>query len=202
MNVVWPTNTTHPGTSVKDVVYTFDRPLALPDDLPQMLSKGVTNIYGVPYIIGAKKGFPNFNEFSFEYISQITRRVEINKKAAGAPRSQWQTNQMFQIGVSNIVGFEAWNSYSNTFPAGMNLAVGDDLRMFLKVSNSTPPYETNLSYPFAPGNFILGTNYIVPVFGTWSGILSGSAAFQTLRSNVVFVPDLAYVTTPPALVAT
>jgi hypothetical protein len=202
------------NNTTPDGNYTTSRPLALPDDLPQIVSQGgVTNLYGVPYVVGAKKGLPNFNEFSYQYVSQITRRVEINKVAAGKLRSQWLTNQMYQVGVSNIIGFEAWNSYANAYPGRINLIIADDLRMYLSVTNehSNPPnitvYSTNLSYAQPPGNFIIGTNYIIPAL-SWTGFPNSSApsanaaSFQTLRSNVVFVPDLAYVRGIPALVST
>jgi hypothetical protein len=200
--------------NVPDGNYTLSRPLALPDDLQQIVSQGgVTNLYGVPYIVGAKKGLPNFNEMSYEVISQITRRVQINKVAAGTPRTGWKTNQMYQVGVSNIVGLEAWNSYSNTYPARMNVIFADDLRMFLSVTNehSNPPnitvYSTNLSFGQPVGSFVIATNYIIPAL-SWPGFPNSSApsanaaSFWTLKSNVFFVPDLVYVRAIPALVAT
>ena len=33
------------------------------------------NVYGVPWIVGAKKGFPNFNAFSMENIFSLTRKM-------------------------------------------------------------------------------------------------------------------------------
>ena len=38
-----------------------------------------TNVYGVPWIIGAKKGFPNFNEFEMENIFQLTRKLQLTR---------------------------------------------------------------------------------------------------------------------------
>ncbi|HKI69843.1 MAG TPA: hypothetical protein VKA67_09665, partial [Verrucomicrobiae bacterium] len=40
------------------------------------------NVYGVPWVIGAKKGFPNFNEFALQSVSQITRKLEFTKRSA------------------------------------------------------------------------------------------------------------------------
>jgi hypothetical protein len=37
-------------------------------------------VYGIPPIIGVKKGYPNFNEFALQTRVQITRRVELRKK--------------------------------------------------------------------------------------------------------------------------
>ena len=74
------------------------------------------NVYGVPWIIGAKKGFPNFNEFAMESVFQLTRKI-----AGHAPEHQcsrrpahYQYNQMFNLSLSNQFGVECWNSYTNT----------------------------------------------------------------------------------------
>src|ERR1039458_5229813 len=37
------------------------------------------NVYGVPWIIGAKKGFPNFNKFTMQDVVQITRKLQIRR---------------------------------------------------------------------------------------------------------------------------
>ena len=75
------------------------------------------NIHGVPWIVGAKKGLPNFNEYSVESIVQVSRRLEVNKGNIGniLPENSrnWRTNQMYTLGITNVFGIEGWNSYSN-----------------------------------------------------------------------------------------
>ena len=39
------------------------------------------NVFGVPWIIGAKKGFPNFNEFYMESAFQLTRKIMVTRQA-------------------------------------------------------------------------------------------------------------------------
>src|SRR5581483_314661 len=187
---------------------TLWRPLALPDDAPTIIANGgATNIYGIPYIIGARKGFPNFNEISFDTVSQITRKLEIDKVAVGTPRMYWRTNQMFQIGVSNVIGIEAWNPYASPYPRDLDVIMADDLRMSLSVVNSGSTnlvYITNLG---TPGNFVIGTNFLIPA-NAWSGFPNSTipsvnaASFVTLWSNVFFIPDLAYVRATQQLVGT
>lgn len=58
-------------------------------------------VYGIPVVIGAKKGFPNFNEVALDTVFQITRRLQIVRPSLTAPRSTWQTNQMFILGMPN-----------------------------------------------------------------------------------------------------
>src|SRR4029079_1899940 len=40
---------------------------------------GDVNVYGINPIIGAKKGYPNFNEFALQTSVQMTRRLELLK---------------------------------------------------------------------------------------------------------------------------
>src|SRR5439155_6012241 len=37
------------------------------------------NVHGVPWVIGAKKGLPNFNEFLLETTAYVTRRLDAHK---------------------------------------------------------------------------------------------------------------------------
>ncbi len=71
-------------------------------------------LFGVPLVIGAKKGIPNFNEFSMQSVFDITRKLQVTRTDltdAGRPNA---TNMMYVIGVSNAFGVELWNSYSQT----------------------------------------------------------------------------------------
>ncbi|HJO08938.1 MAG TPA: hypothetical protein QGH16_03755 [Verrucomicrobiota bacterium] len=85
------------------------------------------NIHGVPWIVGAKKGLPNFNEYSVESIVQVSRRLEVNKgEAANIPPEMsrnWRTNQMYTLGITNVFGIEGWNSYTNAYPRRLRMDV-------------------------------------------------------------------------------
>ena len=89
--------------------------------LPQWLT--ANRQYGIPLVIGAKKGYPNFNEYTLRTDMQVTRKLEFVRAATNLP--PYQTNQMFVLGLSNLFGVEAWNSYSNTFGSDMALEVSD-----------------------------------------------------------------------------
>ncbi|MCI0536297.1 MAG: hypothetical protein L0Z50_13840, partial [Verrucomicrobiales bacterium] len=77
------------------------------------------NIFGVPWVIGAKKGWPNFNEFSLETAVQVIRKLAIRRLAGRT----FLTNQMYVIGVSNIFGVEAWNSYAQALSRPLEVYV-------------------------------------------------------------------------------
>jgi hypothetical protein len=81
--------------------------------------RALYNVWGLPWIIGAKKGYPNFNEFSLQSYVQVTRKLEVAKPSFNnLNRRDWTTNQMYLLSLSNVFGLEAWNSYSNTLPQG------------------------------------------------------------------------------------
>jgi hypothetical protein len=81
----------------------------------------LVNIYGVPWIIGAKKGFPAFNQLSMINSAQFTRRLEAVRQTVSGPVTT--TNQMVTIGINNIMGASFWNSYSNDYVPNGNLYI-------------------------------------------------------------------------------
>jgi len=85
---------------------------------------GSVNVYGVPWIIGAKKGLPNFNQFSMLTAAQVTRQLEVTRSSLDTKTATYSTNQTYIIGISNSLGVTFWNSYSNTYyPHSGNLTV-------------------------------------------------------------------------------
>ncbi|MCL4786143.1 MAG: hypothetical protein KJ070_05020, partial [Verrucomicrobia bacterium] len=113
--------------SVDRISGTSDPQLAQPLDLnnpaqlalvpPMGTAPGANevNVYGVPWVIGAKKGFPNFNEFAMQTVFEITRKLEIRRPNAAAPQSTWRTNMMYLVSITNVIGVEAWTSYRRNF---------------------------------------------------------------------------------------
>jgi len=89
---------------------------------PTETDLSTNNFYGVPYVIGAKKGFPNFNEFAVGSQVEVTRKLELRKRTP-SDRYPYQTNHMFIIGVSNAYAVEGWNSYRQrgAYPRGLEV---------------------------------------------------------------------------------
>lgn len=81
------------------------------------------NVWGIPWIIAAKKGLPNFNEFGVLTAVELTRKLEINKGSPNALRSFWRTNQMLSLSVSNLFGVELWNSYTQAYSRSLDVRV-------------------------------------------------------------------------------
>lgn len=87
-------------------------------------------VYDVPLLIGAKKGFPNFNEFAMLNAAQVSRRAEA-VKTSERDRVPVQTNLMYLVTISNRFGIELWNSYSQAYPRPLRLRLAGDVRMAL-----------------------------------------------------------------------
>ncbi|HLX94702.1 MAG TPA: hypothetical protein VKU37_03060 [Verrucomicrobiae bacterium] len=81
------------------------------------------NVYGVPWIVGAKKGFPNFNEFAMESVFQLTRKMQVTRPTTNSPLSDYSYNQMFNLSLSNQFGVECWNSYTNDYLRSVGIYV-------------------------------------------------------------------------------
>ena len=131
-----------------------DPQLFLPVDVTQITGAGTmlgrtsapiyTNIYGVPWIIGAKKNLPAFNQFSMINNVQAERLLQLGRKQQ--PDGSWgqvYTNHMYLMTISNLMSASFWNPYSNNYPTnypgGLNLAayVNDTVQLIL--TNSDHP---------------------------------------------------------------
>jgi hypothetical protein len=133
------------------------------------------NVYGVPWIIGAKKYMPNFNEFSMEDIVQVTRTLQISRNTTNnTPPARIYTNsQMYTFSISNSIGVECWNSYTNNYPDPVTIGVRENLSMAL--TNGAASAQVTTNYPTG----LITTNITV-----WPGTASNLASsfivpFQT-----------------------
>jgi hypothetical protein len=148
---------------------TYTLPGVLSANPPNLLN---VNIYGVPWVIGARKGFPNFNAFSMESVCQMTRKLQV--------LFQKQTNTQYTLGVSNLLGVEAWNSYSNAYPRGVRIFGLNSCTMVLTnelgiLTSNTVPSLMNTS--IGPGQ--------------WPGFPSSPSANTRLIAASFQVPLLA-----------
>ncbi|HXS68729.1 MAG TPA: hypothetical protein VN761_07785, partial [Candidatus Polarisedimenticolia bacterium] len=102
------------------------------------------NIYGVPWVIGAKKGFPNFNEFTMDNPLTVSRDLEFTNSAARPP---WTTNQIFNLSITNTFGLEAWNSYTNAYGRALELVASNQLTIIITNEFNTSLLQvTNLAF--------------------------------------------------------
>ncbi|MGO8838897.1 MAG: hypothetical protein ACLQAH_08275 [Limisphaerales bacterium] len=161
-------------TNLYSVIGTGDLQLALPYDVasitnlslnftPVRDANGYVNVYGVPWIIGAKKGFPNFNEFVMENVVGITRRLQLTRNTNTTPVLISGTNQMYLISVNTSLGVDLWNSYAAQYNGTVSGWVRENLSMSL--TNTDPGFN---AHPGIQQPIIFSTN--CPIFESpWPG---------------------------------
>jgi hypothetical protein len=148
---------------------------------------------GTPVIIGAKKGYPNFNEFASQVIASMTRKIRFVKTntnvvagvipgpLSASPVPLAATNQNHILSFYTVSGIEAWNSYSATFPpAGRTFQIS--------VTNISTIVLTNersfTNGPIFTQTITNGTNLIIGP-STWAGISGSAPSFRSfLFTNV------------------
>lgn len=142
-------------------------------------------IYGVPLVIGARKGLPNFNELASESVVQITRKVQLRKSGPGGGHLINQTNQVFIIGISNALGVEFWNSYVSNYSRPVEVVAL--YRGSLQLTNDYG-YSQRLSSSFTGQAFLPASGW-----PAWNPQLpTGPSFLVPLRTNQIIVPDLAW----------
>lgn len=132
------------------------------------------NIWGQPWVIGVKKGWPNFNEYSIETFIQVTRKLEIAKLTPGEIVSTnlsdlaERTKQIFVLGISNTFGVEAWNSFAKAVKKGLQVSTEIQSQVGIEriYSTNVNAAGTNL-YPLQPiANVFLGDMRVIT---NWAG---------------------------------
>jgi hypothetical protein len=121
-----------------------DLQLSTPLDVSTVSTLGVSNlaanvnIYGVPWIIGAKKGLPNFNEFSMENTLSVTRRLQLTRTTNTVTPLITGTNQMYLMGLTSSIGVELWNSYASNYPGSILVGVNENISITITNDDHAP----------------------------------------------------------------
>src|SRR5262249_32844501 len=113
--------------------------LKAPHDLSDPTDPIINNtqddmVFGIPLVIGARKGLPNFNKFVAETLVQVTRKLQFHRKNNSPTESVNLTNQLYLLGITNTYGIEGWNSYAATLNRKLQLFVYPDI--VVMVSNA------------------------------------------------------------------
>jgi hypothetical protein len=175
-----------------------DPQLSTPYDVTELLNEpsgtnsiadanGPVNIYGVPWVVGAKQGLPNFNQLSLVSAAQVTRKLELTRTSVNPATATYATNQMYIIGITNSLGISFWNAYSNAYPRPLTVYAADGLATTLANDfyswTAQPLLVTNWATNSWPGS-------------RWSGRQPGAipqtAAFLSFNWADTFQSPLAY----------
>jgi hypothetical protein len=160
---------------------------------PNLPNNFPTNVYGVPWIIGAKKGFPNFNAFTMENVFQVTRKLELtradtNHSLATFPPATYTIGQQLLLTVTNSFWVECWNSYSADY-------TNAPVQIVVQGANMT--VLTNDEGLYYPIPFFYTNDYATSDWpgSHWQGYGSGytpdstSFIWQSLTSEELALPD-------------
>ena len=91
--------------------------------------------YGIPMIIGARKGLPNLNEVALLSRVAIQRKLQVTKIQPGT--LPVRTNQMLIFGITNQFAIEAWNPYTNAYqPTANKLKIIGNYQPVFSLTNS------------------------------------------------------------------
>lgn len=153
------------GRPWRDLSVPADRDALAPED----------NVYGVPLVIGAKKGFPNFNEFALQTSVQVSRKLELRKLPGN--RFPSFTNQLFVFSISNRFGAEYWNSYTQAYPRALRL---DVTNLFSVTLNNDQGFTQTVGR-------VMGVRTPITL-NSWIG----NEFRVPLNTNVVFMSNAAY----------
>jgi hypothetical protein len=143
------------------------------------------NILGVPWVFGARTGWPNFNEFALESTVIVTRRLQARRPNVNSQTISFRQN--YEIAVSNLFGLESWNAYTQEFAAPISIFFTNRVTMGLIDSNRTevvdgrPGLVAALNAPFN----LLQTNLTLD---TWPG-----RGFIVTSNSYNFVPRSGYL---------
>jgi len=125
------------------------------------------NIYGVPWIIGAKKGFPSFNKYGVQNTVQINRHLQIIRNSTKQFDFDY-TNQQYIFNVNSSIGVQCWNSYANYYPNPVDIYVNYSSTMRMTNNYGAPDvafYDYPLNYYFRvnnwPGSGLTAYNRVV-----------------------------------------
>jgi hypothetical protein len=170
-----------------NLALTLPRDLNNPNDLAALQPNDL--VYGVPVIIGAKKGLPNFNEFEMEGVFQIERKLQFTRTSTNNTSVMGpdeKINQMYRLAINDLLGVECWNSYRANYTRQTTLFAVDKIQMLLTNDEG--------SYYALPPNTILSAAIVTNNWpGTGSNTIPNVSSFLIpLNTNEIFLPASTY----------
>jgi hypothetical protein len=166
----------------------YGAPFLIPDRNEPMVS-------GIPLVIGAKTGFPNFNGFSMQTQVAVSRFLEFRRATVGSNGPVVETNQMYVVGISNAFGLEAWNSYVTNYPRDLSLSAS--VYMTAIITNESGAANVLLS-----NSTVQAASFLIPA-NSWSGWTTPQSAISSMvlpfgtTNGFFFLTNSTYVNNPP-----
>jgi hypothetical protein len=140
------------------------------------------NVWGIPWVVGAKGSPPAFNEYCYSTAVIAARKLLfVRYGTEEAPITNLPpkyTNQFFMMSISNVFGVEAWNYSHSNFPDGVTIVASNQIT--ISITNN---YNggTNLAVS-------AGTNWIINSWPGWTGGHSDASFLVPIFTNVIPLP--------------
>ena len=152
------------------------------------------NVIGMPWVIAARKGYPNFNEQELLTDIQLTRKIGMtrqNMASIFAIQDMWV---QYILSVSNRLSFESWHPYSDNkyrFQRPLQVMVTNKVTSALWRNGRVVPVATATNMYGIPTRYsnyvsrVLTTNIMANDLRSWE---EGTFKVMT-SSNLTFVPS-------------
>ena len=159
------------------------------------------NFWGIPWVVGAVKGLPAFDQYSYtsriEFLRQLLFVRQTN--SSGQPITNQppaSTNQFYVMQISNLFGMDAWNPYPSNFygaNGGLNVFASNVVTLTL-TNNAAYPYNFQTNFTFTNVlNYPNPSSIPTPWPGWFNPASSASNEFVSLlQTNFVFLPLVYY----------
>jgi hypothetical protein len=179
-----------------DLDNSADRANILTNGTPYKGNQYEVMVYGIPMVVGAKKGLPNFNKFALQNAVTVTRKLNFHRNGTGRTAT-FNTNQNFLLNITNSFGVQAWNSYSNNYTRSVQMIVVGDVALALTNEFGKILYSSNsLTSGFPLSNdiaFSTSTN-----LAGWPGFISATKPPFTsfvvpLLTNYWYLPNWSFL---------
>ena len=152
-------------------------------------------VAGIPVVVGARKGFPSFNELELRTKIEVVRKLEFLKHLA-TDLTPYLTNQMILLSITNEFGVEAWNAWTNPYPRDLQMLIGADLTatltddsgllLFTNAYGNSGPYSNRMEFAInltVPANTWPGFNPLAPFYSLNVPISPSTAHFMLLTNS-------------------
>jgi len=148
-------------------------------------------VFGVPLVVGAVKGLPNFNEYSMDSVFTMTRRLELVKSAPGGQTSISQTNQFFTMSIYLATGAEFWNSYRSNYARPVDIIVNNKVTLTLTNENGVYALASSPRKTVSYSGTMTVPSATRPVWGGWVKNSHDDPSFLVpVRTNInLFIPS-------------
>lgn len=142
------------------------------------------NVWGIPWVIGAKDGIPAFNEYCYASSIYVNRELQFVRYPSPSQRGQYNTarppeytNQFYFMSISNAFGVECWNYSKSPYTNGVTWYLVDIVS--IRITNN---YNFGLIT-----NIELLTNGSLGTWPGWPG--QGGASFVIpLKFDTTILP--------------